>query len=282
MTAAISTTTCRQTGADPTADPLFNRAWSFEVGDGPVVAAAIHSGHDVRSDVREWLAVPEDDRFREEDPLTALLATVGDSAIRVFRSRFEVDLNRSREEAVPLDPTASWGLEIWRAPPPARVIERSLAEYDRFYHDLKQFVDGLVVNWHSVLILDIHSYNHRRGGPESPAASAIRNPEINVGTGTMERDRWASLVDRFIDTLRLQDFRKQPLDVRENVKFKGRQFPQWLHTNYPTNVCVLSLELKKIFMDEWRGTASIPALEELRVALQNAVNATRQELARIR
>jgi hypothetical protein len=282
MMEAICTIRRTPSGTDPTADPLSNPAWSFEIGDGPVVSAAIHSGHEVRPEVAEWLAIPEDDRYREEDPLTALWTTVGDTAIRVFRSRFEFDLNRPREEAVAIDPAAAWGHRVWREPPPADVIGRSLAAYDRFYEDLRQVIDGLVAHWHSVLVLDLHSYNHRRAGPSSPPGSIVRNPEVNVGTGTMERDRWASLVDRFIDALRRQEFRGRPLDVRENVKFMGRQFPQWLHQNYPANVCVLSVELKKIFMDEWRGAASVSALEELRIALRNAVNATRQELARIR
>jgi N-formylglutamate deformylase len=263
-------------------DPRLDRPWTFEHGDGPVVATAIHSGHEVRSDVAEWLAVSEADRLREEDPLTGLWTSVGDSTIRVFRSRFEVDLNRSRETAVARNGGETWGLEIWRQPPPERVIERSLEQYDRFYRELRAFFDRLVSQWHSILVLDLHSYNHRRAGPDKPVDSFIDNPEINVGTGTMDRRRWASLVDRFIDALRNQDFHGRPLDVRENVKFRGRHFPEWLHRAYPAQVCVLSLEFKKFFMDEWRGTASIAALEELRVALQRATNATRQELARIR
>lgn len=255
-------------------------AWTFDVGDGPVVAASIHSGHEVRADVAEWLAIPEADRLREEDPLTSVWTSVGDSSIRVFRSRFEVDLNRPRETAVVSNDGETWGLEIWREGPPARVIERSLAEYDRFYAELRDFFDRIVANWHSVLVLDLHSYNHRRRGPDMPADSFLRNPEVNIGTGTMDRARWANLIDCFTAALRGQEFRGRYLDVRENVKFKGRHFPAWLHRTWPEHVCVLSLEFKKFFMDEWNGTANIAALEELRVALQNATSATRRELAR--
>lgn len=79
--------------------------------------------------------------------------------------------------------------------------------------------------------------------------------------------------------------RKRPtpaVDVRENVRFRGGWFPEWLHTKYPDKVCVLALEFKKFFMDEWSGTANIAALEELRVALRNAAHAVRPELARVR
>jgi N-formylglutamate deformylase len=259
-----------------------NRPWSFDIGDGPVVATAIHSGHQVRPDLEEWLAISEADRLREEDPLTGMWTSVGDSFIQVFRSRFEVDLNRPRETAITRNDGETWGLEIWRETPPEHVVERSLDEYDRFYRELRSFFDTLTADWHSVLVLDLHSYNHRRAGPDAPAENLVGNPEINIGTGTMDRDRWASLVDCFTAALRNQPFDGRPLDVRENVKFKGRHFPEWLHRTYPEQVCVLSLEFKKFFMDEWRGTADIAALEELRVALQNATDATRPELARTR
>ncbi|HEX2139274.1 MAG TPA: N-formylglutamate amidohydrolase [Woeseiaceae bacterium] len=259
-----------------------SRPWTFDAGDGPVVATAIHGGHQIRPDVAEWLAISEADRLREEDPLTGMWTSVGDSFIQVFRSRFEVDLNRPRETAITRNDGETWGLEIWRETPPEHVIERSLEEYDRFYRELRGFFDALTAEWHSVLVLDLHSYNHRRAGPDAPAENLVNNPEINIGTGTMDRDRWAGLIECFTAALRNQPFDGRPLDVRENVKFKGRHFPEWLHRNYPEQVCVLSLEFKKFFMDEWRGTADIAALEELRVALQNATDTTRPELARVR
>lgn len=263
-------------------DTVPGRPWTFDVGDGPVVATAIHGGHEVRPDVAEWLAISDADRLREEDPLTGFWTSIGDSFIQVFRSRFEVDLNRPRETAIARNGGETWGLEVWRQPPPEHVVDRSLAEYDLFYRELGELFDALTAGWHSVLVLDLHSYNHRRAGPDAPADNLVGNPEINIGTGTMDRDRWAGLIACFTSALRNQEFDGRPLDVRENVKFKGRHFPEWLHRRYPEQVCVLSLEFKKFFMDEWRGTADIAALEELRVALQNATNATRPELARIR
>lgn len=276
------------------ATPIHNRAaagacdtaasppWKFDLGDGPVVATAIHSGHEIRPDLAEWLAISDTDRLREEDPLTGLWTSVGDSFIQVFRSRFEVDLNRPRDTAITRNDGENWGLRIWRQTPPERVVERSLQEYDHFYRELRTFFDTLTAEWHSVLVLDLHSYNHRRAGPDQPAESVVGNPEINIGTGTMQRERWVRLIECFTAGLRSQAFEGRPLDVRENVKFKGRHFAEWLHLNYPEQVCVLSLEFKKFFMDEWRGTADVAALEELRVALQNATNAARPELARVR
>jgi hypothetical protein len=227
------------------------------------------------------MAISAGDRLREEDPLTAFWTSVGDSRISVYRSRFEVDLNRPREKSVAMSPDDCWGLKVWREPPPRRVIERSLMQYDQFYREVSELLDELVQRWNSVLVLDLHSYNHRRRGPCGAGDSLVANPEINVGTGTMDRARWAPLVDTFMAALRRQRVRQRLLDVRENVKFMGGHFPRWLHSRYPRSVCVLSLEFKKFFMDEWSATANIPALEDLRVALRNATNATRQELARL-
>src|ERR687884_306413 len=55
------------------------------------------------------------------------------------------------------------------------------------------------------VVLDLHSYNHRRSGPEAPPADPAGNPEINVGTGSLDRERWGPLVDRFADDLRTVD-----------------------------------------------------------------------------
>lgn len=252
--------------------------WSIDVGDGPIVATAIHSGHELRPEVAEWMAVEDLERLREEDPLTNIWTSAGDSSIPVYQSRFEGDINRPKDKAIAQNPDDSWGLTVWRERPPAVVIDRSLVEYDSFYDEVDALLDFLLGRWDRVLVLDLHSYNHRRDGPDRPGASKLGNPEVNIGTGTMERERWTPLIDTFITELRSQETHGRNLDVRENVKFKGGYFPLSLHTRYPDNVCVLSIEFKKIFMDEWNAIASIDALEAVRIALRDAANAIRPQL----
>lgn len=65
----------------------FRGHWS-----GQVVATAIHTGHDLRPEVADAMALAEEDRFREEDPFTAELGSHIDHQLVVHRSRFEVDL----------------------------------------------------------------------------------------------------------------------------------------------------------------------------------------------
>jgi hypothetical protein len=249
--------------------------WQITLGHGPVVATAIHAGHDVRPDVAAYMAITEDDRRREEDPLTGYWTTVGDSSVLVLRSRFEIDLNRPRDAAIVKDPKDAWGLAVWRELPPAQVLDASLEEYDRFYAEVEMLINELLRHWQHLLVLDLHSYNHRRDGPDGPPADPGGNPDINVGTGTMQREQWAHAVDTFIASFRNVFIQGRAPDVRENINFRGGHFPQWLHSHFPAKVCVLSIECKKLFMDEWTAQADIKCLDDLRRALLEATDATR-------
>lgn len=48
------------------------------------------------------------------------------------------------------------------------------------------------------VVYDLHSYNHRRDGPDRPAGAPEDNPDVNLGTGSMARDRWAPVGDAFL------------------------------------------------------------------------------------
>lgn len=117
--------------------------WYIHEGKTPLVAAAIHTGHEIRHEVAENLALSDSDRLREEDPFTGSLTTVAQNRLTVFRSRFEVDVNRPREKALYRGPEDAWGLHLWKHQPPKELIERSLEEYDRFYAEGKRFLTDL-------------------------------------------------------------------------------------------------------------------------------------------
>ncbi|NIP16488.1 MAG: N-formylglutamate amidohydrolase, partial [Pseudomonadales bacterium] len=123
-------------------------------------------------------------------------------------------------------PKDAWGMRVWRRPLPDEVVERSLAAYDSFYRRMNELLSGKERQHDLFVVLDIHSYNHRRGGPEAPPAEPAENPEVNVGTGTMvDPDHWRPLIDRFITDLHDFDYDGRHLDVRENVSFQGGYFP---------------------------------------------------------
>ena len=252
-------------------------AFDLIVGDGPLVAAAVHDGHRVSPETRSHLALPDAERLREEDPFTGELATVAPTRIVGRHSRFEIDLNRPPERALYRTPDDAWGLTVWRDAVPEDVVRRSTALYDGFYAALADVLDEKVRLHGGVVVYDLHTYNHRRDGPDGPAADPEANPEVNVGTGTMaDRGRWAGLVDGFMDALRAggRQAGLGDLDVRENVKFEGGQVGAWTHARYGRDACVLSVEFKKTFMDEWTGAPDRAHLDALRAALAATVPGT--------
>ncbi len=254
----------------------------IEKGSGPLVATAIHDGHEVRPEVLELMSISEAGRLREEDPYTADWTAVAPTRVAGTRSRFEVDLNRPRESAVYRTPPDAWGLEVWKDGIPEAAVARSLEEYDGFYKALEQLYSEMAKSYGRFVVFDLHTYNHRRDGADGAAADPQLNPQINVGTGTLaDRDRWAPVIDRFIADVAAFDFPGGRLDVRENVKFRGGNFGKWTHSTFPDSACVLSVEVKKFFMDEWTGKLDPSLHAAVGRALSAAVPGVLEELERL-
>ena len=257
------------------------KPWEIVVGTGPLVAAAVHDGHEVRDEVGSLLALDDAARLREEDPYTAGWAGIVPTRIIGGRSRFEVDLNRPREKAVYRRPEDAWGLEVWRSPPPQDLVDRSLAQYDAFYDDVHRALETVRAAHGAFVVFDLHTYNHRRDGADRPPADPSANPAVNIGTGTMDRVRWGPLVDRFMRDLGQVEVQGRRLDVRENVKFQGGQFSRWIHETFPGAGCSMAVEFKKFFMDEWAGEVEAQAHEQIRSALGSTIPGVLQELQTI-
>jgi len=257
------------------ADPKV--LWHITLGDGPVLGVALHAGHEMRSELLGHLNIDEATRIREEDPYTDYWTQACHSQFVTRRSRFEVDLNRPLDEAICVQPEDCWNLEVWESPVGRAAMDRSYAEHGVFYESLEKLLRQMVDRFGKFVIYDIHSYNHRREGPRRPLAEATANPDINVGTGTMDRVYWSPVVERFMTDLHNFDFLGRHLDVRENVNFKGRQLAAFVHQTFPETGCVLAIEVKKFFMDEWTGVA-IPEmvngmLDALRFTIPGVVSA---------
>jgi N-formylglutamate deformylase len=244
---------------------------SFNLPDANLVlATAVHSGHDLRSDLAHLIELEESTRLREEDPHTGVLAARFQSSVVVHRSRFEVDLNRPRDEAVYRSPADAWGLEIWRRPLSEEVVGESIGLHDRFYSDLGSALDDVVAQRGGFVLYDIHSYNHRRGGPDSEPEAPVDNPVVNLGTGSLP-GKWRRVADTFMERMRAGHLDGVALDVRENIRFRGREVARWVHERYGDVACALAIELKKVFMDEWTGELYPERLAELGDALVASV-----------
>jgi N-formylglutamate deformylase len=240
---------------------------SFQMPDPDlVVAIALHDGHDLRPAISPMMKLDDATRLREEDPHTGSIASRFGANAVVHRSRFEVDLNRPRNGAIYRGPEDAWGLDVWKAPLSESQISTSLGLYDGFYAELGSSLVDLVDAFGGFVVYDIHSYNHRRAGPNSPPDPTGESPTINLGTGSLP-ERWVPIADVFVESLRSFALNGEPLDVRSNVRFQGGHLAHWVHENYGHAGCALAIEMKKIFMDEWTGELDGEALDRLGEAL---------------
>jgi N-formylglutamate amidohydrolase len=251
----------------------------FEIiaGNSPVIAAAIHDGHHIREELREYLNLLPNERMREEDPYTGYITEVASNRIIVNTSRFEVDINRPRDKAVYKQPSDAWGLHVWKKPLPQEMLDRSLALYDKFYDAVQELLVHVIGQHGFFLLLDLHTYNYRRN-PESED-NAEDSPVINVGTESLPR-KWHAAKDQFMRQLARTPIDGGPPDVRENVRFKGGEFSRWVNTNFGAFGFALAIEFKKVFMDEWTGRVDIHHLDRIKDALTQAIPAVHSQAQR--
>jgi hypothetical protein len=254
------------------------RWWTSQRGAGPIIATAIHDGHELRPEVAQIMRLTDAERLREEDPFTGQAILDVPNHVIAHRSRFEFDLNRAASEAIYLSPEMSWGLDVWRSPPSQEVIDRSLAIHAADYRMLDEMLGSIAGAHERFVLIDVHSYNHRRGGPEGAATAPEQAPDINIGTFSMPRQQWSWLIDPMMDAMREFDFNGRRLDVRENIAFQGKgEQTRFVHELYPGRGCAIALEFKKFFMDEWTG---VPDADEL-LAMRRFIRFTAATIERL-
>jgi len=251
-------------------DTNSDRWWTVQRGAGPIIATAIHDGHGLRPDVASAMKLSEADRLREEDPFTGQAVVDVPTHIIAHRSRFEFDLNRGVDGAVYETPDQAWGLDVWQAPPAKTLVDHSLAVHAAYYRMLGHLLDDIGGDHDRFVLVDVHSYNHRRDGPDGAPTDPDKAPDINIGTFSMPRQDWAFLIDPLIEAMRGFDFNGRRLDVRENVAFEGKgEQTRFVHARYPGRGCAIALEFKKFFMDEWTGIPDESDLQAMRAFINH-------------
>ena len=248
--------------------PLGSAEFTFE---RPAfhAACAIHAGHRIRPDLRPKLAVDEADRLREEDPHTEDFTNAFPIRIVARYSRFEFDINREREMAIYQRPDMAWGLEVLKMPLSSDDLEAGWAKYEEF-HDLMDIVVEYLLAQHPFGVLfDFHSYNyqreHRRPWYEDD------KPVVNLGTGPVNITRFRPLLDDFLARFEKITLENRPISVGENIVFKGGHLSRRLSAAHYDRLCVLAIEFKKVFMDEWRGELDTKVFEALVSQVNRAV-----------
>lgn len=256
-------------------------SWEVTKGSGAILATAIHNGNQVREELAKKMSLSDPARLQEEDPFTGRWTEIVDNRIVLNTSRFEVDLNRPRDKAVYATPADCWGLKVWDKDLNEGEIARSLEVYDKFYAELKEFLTAMQDKHGSFVVYDIHNYNHRRNGPDAPPEDPELNPQVNLGTGTLNLDRWGGIKEAFMSNMASYEYPGGKLDVRENVKFKGGYLSHWVHKEFPETGCCLAIEFKKFFMDEWTGEGFEDHIENIKKALETTVQPVLDELKKV-
>jgi predicted N-formylglutamate amidohydrolase len=225
------------------------------------------------------MALDSAGRLREEDPFTGMLVAGLPNRVVCNISRFCVDLNRSLDKAVYLKPADAWNLKVWNQPLGAEELVRLQRMHDEYYLVLGALLKGLERHYGRFVVLDVHSYNYRRAGPDGAPMLQEQAPDINIGTFSMDRKRWAPVVDCFIEFCAAHSIQGRPLDVRENIAFEGRgEQTRFIHQQFPETGCAIAVEFKKIFMDEWTGVPDNACIQHLQALLTAAVPILEQVL----
>lgn len=250
-------------------------------GNSPLVATAIHSGHSLRRNLQDLIYLSDVERLREEDPFTDQWVSLTDNQIIGHNSRFEMDLNQPREKATYRNLKDTTGLQIWKTELQDELAQESLAYYDKFYEDVKLMLTKIQQQHGCFIVYDLHTYNHKHKGATGPAADPMQNPEISIGTGNMNREKWSPAVDAFIHTLSSYNFNGRYLDVRENINSQEGHFLHWVHNTFPNKACVLNIGIKKFFMDEWTGESDQVQVQQIRQALEATTRPVMEALAQV-
>lgn len=260
---------------------FMNKLAEFKFNyDSPIICTAIHNGHDISEEVEKNLVIAENIRLREEDPFTDRFITSASNTIIGRTSRFEVDLNRTAEKCIYLEPADAWGLSVRKERPSPVTINKSLTEYNRFYSEVKKHLEIIKQKFGNFFVFDVHSYNHHRQGADEEFDDPELNPDIIIGTSNMPA-KWQPLIDKIVNELAGKDFFGKKLDVRVNVKFPGGNFSRWIHENFPESGCSVSIEFKKIWMDEWTGEVYDDKQKRLKDLLESTFKIINSNLALI-
>ncbi len=219
----------------------------------PFLATAIHTGHNLRPELRKKCALSEEERRYEEDPFTDVMIASFPITLAVLDSRYEYDLNREPESAVY---GKVWGKQVWNKPPTERQCEKSLEKHAQYYRILEAVLDTLNKIHSGSLLFDIHSYNYLRNPSE-------KSPVFNIGTWCMNLKRWGSTITAFEKQLTKVRLPNIETTVARNAAFEGRGYQAAFCRQHKRNTLVIPLDIAKVYMDEEMGDGFPVVLTDL-------------------
>jgi N-formylglutamate amidohydrolase len=228
----------------------------------PFIGTALHAIHRLRPEVRDLVVASESERRLEEDPETHRFLGLFTHTIVSNQSRFEVDMNRTPDQAVYERPDMAWGIKVLDSPLPRSVRQGCLDKWYEFQSLVDAAVEDAIQRFGRAFVFDIHSYNYQRDGPTDWRADG--KPVINLGTRHLRLDeRGRGEVEWLLDRLKEHTVEGERLSVEENGVFGGGYLNQRLSRQFGPKCITLSIEYKKVYMDERADTVQQEVLEGL-------------------
>ncbi len=226
----------------------------------PYICAAIHDGDGFRKDLDKKCLLSKEERWYEEDPLTAEFTSSLPLRIIGNDSRYEYDLNRGPKDCVY---DTAWGRKIWQKPLTKEQKEVSKAKHANFYKVVDALVRKLQRKYKACVVYDIHSYNYKR--IEDKVA-----PMFNVGTVNVN-EKFRPHIKDWLQRLSVLESDYFENQAKENDVFQGHGYFLKHITKKYKNTLVLATEVRKSYCDELTGEIYPEVVDELKYGFKKAI-----------
>lgn len=240
-------------------------AFSIKIEEySPIICAAIHNGHNLRTELHKAFLLTDSERLYEEDPYTQDMVSSFPIVLTGNDSRFEYDLNRAKTLSTYFK--TAWDKQVWSKPLSAAQRAKSHSKHQAFYEVLEVLIEVLEAQFKNAIVFDIHSYNYKRIDKDTPT--------FNIGTGQIDTERWGNIVNRFEKELNKISLPNIDSRAASDEIFQGRGYLITHVNSHFDNTLVIPTEVKKVFMDEQSGELYPLVLEELNSGIKEAIGET--------
>lgn len=240
----------------------YDAATVHYTAPSPIIGTAVHAHHAIRPDIAPKLALGAAGRYYEEDPETHRFTGRCLHQVMPNQSRYEFDINRPPDTTVYSKPSLAWGQRVWKEPLSQYEKEFSLEKWYEYHTFLDCAVEDAIGRFGFAVLFDFHSYNYQRTGPTDWRHD--EKPVINIGTRHLDLDdRGLAVKDWFVDQVKQHTVLGEACMVQENGVFYGGYVNRRLSHLYGPKVITLSVEYKKVYMNEKEGEIREDVLGDL-------------------
>jgi hypothetical protein len=237
----------------PFAAEFENGSFRIQVDEYvPVVATAVHAGARVRAEIKQKILLNQEQRYFEEDPMTDQMISGCPIVLIANDSRYQYDLNRVPENCIYEE---AWGKKVWGVSLTEQEKKTSLDAHASYYRVLGALLTALEKRFSRVVLYDLHSYNFKRQGEDSPL--------FNIGTHFIDISQFTDIIEDLIKRLRAIKIEGVVTRVGIDDVFYGKGYQaDFIQQNHPRSLCI-PLEVKKVYMDEHSGELYPDIIEQL-------------------